>query len=248
MYPPRKISPQFSHTRTSRTFIPQLHTFLGRLYIVPMVLPWNLYCSFICGQSGSEHPQMPLTLRKNRWALSGAMYVPLSKLLQIIFTKPATTDVRIIGSISNTSPILSMSLAIMPLSELKAYLSHVSNSYFFVTSIKDVHPISSRNSLSDSSSSSSFIPYLLNNSIGKMTEGLATEGCGGFDRITNFELKSFLFTPKNSERKSIDCCFSSIDALDARNCTWGESGLSPNRSSNILKRYATSVPAVPLYV
>ena len=154
----------------------------------------------------------------------------------MIFTKPATTDVRIIGLTPNISPILSMSLAIMPLSELKAYLSHVSNSYFFVTSKNEVHPISSRNLLSDSSSSSSLIPYLLNISVGKLMDGLATEGCGGFDKITNFELKSFLFTPKNSERKSIDCWFSSIDALDARNCTWGEFGLSPNRSSNILKR------------
>ena len=70
------------------------------------------------------------------------MYVPLSKLLQIIFIKPATTDVRITGSISKISPILSMSLAIIPLVELKAYLSHVSKSYFFVTSKKEVHPIS----------------------------------------------------------------------------------------------------------
>ena len=52
----------------------------------------------------------------------------------MIFTKPATTDVRIFGSISRTSPILSISLAIMPLLELNAYLSHDNKSYFFVTS------------------------------------------------------------------------------------------------------------------
>ena len=64
-------------------------------------------------------------------------------------------------------------------------------------------------------------------------------------KIENLSLKKSFATPKNSQRKSDVCLFSPIDALEAKNCTCGESGVSPRRSNSTLIRYATSVPAVP---